>query len=80
MINKLKEVTVEDIKDKNSLGNFYPLSSKDSSSQIVFDSKVILGLIIGYISNQKIEKKFDIDEFKNKLSDKEDDSLFAKAS
>jgi len=77
MIDKLKEVTVEDIKDKNSLGNFYPLSSKDSSSQMVFDSKAILGLIIGYISNQKIEKKFDIDEFKrscesslkNKLSD-----------
>jgi len=77
MINKLKEVTVEDIKDKNSLGGFYPLSSKDSSSQMVFDSKAILGLIIGYISNQKIEKNFDMDEFKrscesslkNKLSD-----------
>jgi DNA phosphorothioation-dependent restriction protein DptG len=81
MINKLKEVTVEDIKDKNilTLGNFYPLKSKDKGFKIVFDSKVILGLIIGYISNQKIEKKFEIDEFKrscqdslqNKLSDEQ---------
>jgi len=79
MINKLKTIEIKDIKDKNSLGNFYPLSSKDSSSQIIFDSKVILGLIIGYISKYKIENKFTIELFKekcknsleNKLSDKE---------
>ena len=64
MIDEFKEIRLEDIRDKNSLGYFYPLNSKDSSSQTIFDSKAILGLIIGYISNQKIEKKFDIDEFK----------------
>jgi len=78
MIDRLEAIEIDNIKDKNLLGNFYPLSSKDSSSQTIFDSKAILGLLIGHISKQKIQKKFTIESFKehckksleNKLSDK----------
>jgi len=78
MIEILKDIKVDDIKDKNLLGKFYPLSSKDSGSQAIFDSKAILGLIIAHISKQKIKNNFTIELFKenckasleNKLSDK----------
>ena len=86
MINQLKAIQIEDIKDRNSLGNFYPLSSKDSNSQIIFDSKAILGLIIGYISKQKIQKKFTLEIFRkscknsleSKLSDKKSIDIICK--
>jgi len=86
MIDRLKAIQVEDIQNKNFLGNFYPLSSKDSGSQTIFDSKAILGLLIGHISKQKIQKKFTIEVFKenckksleNKLSDKESIDIICK--
>jgi DNA phosphorothioation-dependent restriction protein DptG len=64
MIKKLYNIQTEDINKKNSLGNFYPLNSKDNGSQAIFDSKAILGLIISFVSNRKIKDNFDFDEFK----------------
>ena len=63
MINKLRDIESQEISKKNSLGNYYPLSSKDNHSQTIFDERVILGLIISYISNRKIKKKFEFQDF-----------------
>lgn len=63
MINKLRDIEVKEISKKNSLGNYYPLSSKDNHSQTIFDERVILGLIISYISHRKIKKKFEFQDF-----------------
>jgi len=64
MIEKLNNIEIEDINKINTLGNFYPLSSKDTISQPIFNSKAILGLIISFISNKKIKHNFNFDKFK----------------
>jgi DNA phosphorothioation-dependent restriction protein DptG len=63
MINKLRDIEIQEISKKNSLGNYYPLSSKDNHSQSIFDERAILGLIMSYISNRKIKKKFEFQDF-----------------
>jgi DNA phosphorothioation-dependent restriction protein DptG len=70
MLNRLKDVTNEQIGDKNlSPSTYYPFSNKDYVDQRTFDLREVVGLLISYISEKKIAKDYTYNDFKQKCLD-----------
>lgn len=68
MLHKLESATTDLIGNKNPAPeSYYPLTAKDVSKKPVYDLKQIMGLLISYVSEKKLPKKFDYDAFKDSL-------------
>lgn len=65
MLDKLRNITVESIGEKNlPPSTFYPFSNKDASAHSDYNLKAIIGLLVSYITKKKMPKDFSFASFK----------------
>lgn len=65
MKSRLSEITIDEIKSKNEIKNFYPFTTKDDRLNRQFSFDEIIGLLITHISSKKLQN-FDYEVFKEK--------------
>lgn len=65
MLDKLRNITIKSISENNlSPSTFYPFSNKDTSANIDYNLKSIIGLLVSYITERKMPKDFSFSSFK----------------